>query len=315
VPLGHILSKSDKFVDIMTEEIRFGAIVLQDMPWKELVRIWQKFDTLGFDSTWIADHFVNYAHPTGPWLEGWTALAALAACTSKIRLGTLVSSIPFRNPALLARQAMTVDHISGGRLELGIGAGASGGIDPSCRMIGIEDWSFKERTDRLREQVEIVDKLLRNKTSSYKGKYYNINEAIMAPGPVQNPRPPIVVAAHAKASLRVAAEYADAWISYGGEFGSPVEVVLDKTRDRNEALNKYCEKVGRDPTSLRRSLLIFGVEANTAFASENQFVEIVERYTTIGMTELIFFYPIFAPDQIPTFETIARGTIPVLRKS
>ncbi|MHA2386182.1 MAG: LLM class flavin-dependent oxidoreductase [Candidatus Thorarchaeota archaeon] len=299
----------------MTEGIRFGVVALQNMPWEELVRLWQKFEALGFDSTWIADHFVNYANPTGPWLEGWTTLAALANCTSSIRIGTLVTSISLRNPALLARQAMTVDHISGGRLELGIGAGAPGGVDPSYRMIGIGDWSFQERTERLREQVEIVDKLLRNITSSYTGKYYKIDEVIMAPGPVQKPRPPIIVAAHAKASLKVAAEYADAWVSFGGEFGAPVEVVVEKTTRRNEILNKHCEKVGRDPASLRRSLLIFGAEGNTAFASEGQFIEIVERYSAIGINELIFFYPFFAPDQIPIFEQIAKETIPSLRKS
>jgi alkanesulfonate monooxygenase SsuD/methylene tetrahydromethanopterin reductase-like flavin-dependent oxidoreductase (luciferase family) len=299
----------------MTEGIRFGVVALQNMPWEELVRLWQKFEALGFDSTWIADHFVNYANPTGPWLEGWTTLAALANCTSSIRIGTLVTSISLRNPALLARQAMTVDHISGGRLELGIGAGAPGRVDPSYRMIGIGDWSFQERAERLREQVEIVDKLLRNTTSSYKGKYYNIEAAILAPGPIQKPRPSIVVAAHAKSSLKVAAEYADAWVSFGGEFGAPVEVVVEKTTKRNEILNKYCEKAGRNPASLRRSLLIFGAEGNTAFASEDQFIEIVERYTAIGINELIFFYPFFAPDQMPTFEQIAKETIPSLRKS
>jgi alkanesulfonate monooxygenase SsuD/methylene tetrahydromethanopterin reductase-like flavin-dependent oxidoreductase (luciferase family) len=182
-------------------------------------------------------------------------------------------------------------------------------------MIGIGDWSFQERAERLREQVEIVDKLLRNTTSSYKGKYYNIEEAILAPGPIQKPRPSIVVAAHAKSSLKVAAEYADAWVSFGGEFGAPVEVVVEKTTKRNEILNKYCEKAGRNPASLRRSLLIFGAEGNTAFASEDQFIEIVERYTAIGINELIFFYPFFAPDQMPTFEQIAKETIPSLRKS
>ena len=197
--LGYILSKVGRNVDAMTEGIRFGIVALQDKPWDELVRLWQKFEALGFDSTWIADHFVNYANPTGPWLEGWTTLAALANSTSRIRIGTLVTSISLRNPALLARQAMTVDHISGGRLELGIGAGAPGRVDSSYRMIGIDDWPFQERAERLREQVEIVDGLLRNITSSYNGKYYKIEDAMMAPGPIQKPRPPIVVAAHAKA--------------------------------------------------------------------------------------------------------------------
>jgi alkanesulfonate monooxygenase SsuD/methylene tetrahydromethanopterin reductase-like flavin-dependent oxidoreductase (luciferase family) len=299
----------------MAEEMRFGIVVLQNMPWKELVKLWQKFDTLNFDSTWIADHFVNYANPTDPWFEGWTTLAALAGCTSRIRVGTLVTSISLRNPALLARQAMTVDHISNGRLELGIGAGAPGSIDPSYQMIGMGNWSFQERSERLREQVEIVDKLLRNITASYSGEYYEIDEAIIAPRPLQKPRPPLIVAAHAKTSLKVAAEYADTWVSFGGDFGAPVEVVVEKTSMRNETLNKYCEKLGRNPATIRRSLLIFGAEGNTAFASEDHFIEIVERYAAIGINELIFFYPFFAPDQIPIFEKIAEETIPKLRGS
>jgi alkanesulfonate monooxygenase SsuD/methylene tetrahydromethanopterin reductase-like flavin-dependent oxidoreductase (luciferase family) len=295
------------------EKIRFGVVVLQDFPFQELVELWQKFESLGFDSTWVADHFVNYAHPDSPWLDGWSALAGLAGHTSKIRIGTLVTSIPFRHPAILARQAMTVDHISNGRLEIGIGAGAPGSVDPSYAMTGIEDWSFKERAERLKEQVEIVDTLLRNIKSSYEGKYYKLKDAIMAPGPVQKPRPPLVVAAHVKASLRVAAEYADTWVSYGADFGSPIELVVDKTNKRIAYLDKYCEKIGRDPGSIRKSLLLFGAEANTAFASEEMFTEIVERYTTLGITEFVFFYPFFAPDQIPMFEKIAEETIPKLR--
>jgi len=297
------------------QELRFGAVILQDFPYPELVKLWQKFDSLGFDSTWIADHFVNYAHPDSPWLDGWSALAGLAASTSKIRIGTLVTSIPFRHPAVLARQAMTVDHISNGRLEIGIGAGAPGSIDPSYTMTGIEDWPFKERTERLREQVEIVDTLLTNIKSSYEGKYYQLKDAIMAPGPVQKPRPPLVVAAHVKASLRIAAEYADTWVSFGADFGAPHELVVENTQKRISYLDKYCEKIGRDPGSLRRSLLVFGAEANTAFASEDQFIEIVERYTALGINEFVFFYPFFAPDQIPMFEKIAKETIPMLRNN
>ena len=296
------------------QSLRFGAVILQDFPYQELVKLWQKFESLDFDSTWIADHFVDYAHPDSPWLDGWSTLAGLAACTSRIRIGTLVTSIPFRHPAVLARQAMTVDHISNGRLEIGIGAGAPGKIDPSYTMTGIDDWPFEERTERLKEQVEIVDNLLRNIKSSYDGKYYKLKDTTMAPGPVQKPRPPLVVAAHVKASLRIAAELADTWVSFGADFGSPHEIVVEKTQKRIAYLDKYCEKIGRDPGSLRKSLLIFGAEANHAFASEDQFLEIVDRYTTLGINELVFFYPFFAPDQIPMFEKIAKETIPMLRK-
>ncbi|MHA2187284.1 MAG: LLM class flavin-dependent oxidoreductase [Candidatus Thorarchaeota archaeon] len=298
----------------LKQTIKFGAIVLQNFPWQDLTKLWQNFESLGFDSTWVADHFVNYAHPTDPWFDGWTTLAALANATSRIRIGSLVTSIPLRNPAVLARQALTVDHISNGRLDLGIGAGAPGQIDPSYSMIGIEDWPFQERIERFREQVEIVDKLLRNTTSSYDGQYHSIKDAIMAPEPVQKPRPPLIIAAHVKDSLKIAAEHADTWASYGGDFGSPPEHVVGNTRRRIELIEKYCEKTGRDPASLGRLLLIFGAEANTVFKSEENFIEVVERYTSIGINELIFFYPFFAPDQIPSFERIAEETIPILRK-
>ena len=297
----------------MTLENRFGLVVLQNLPWQHLVQLWKTFDHLGFDNTWVADHFVNYASPQDPWYEGWTTLTGLASATSNIRLGTLVTSIPFRNPAVLARQAMTLDHISNGRLEIGIGAGAPGNIDPSYRMTGSEDWPPAERVKRLREQVEILDTLLRNPQASYKGEYYHLEEVAMAPGPVQKPRPPLTIAGHGKKTLKVVAEFADTWNSFGADFGSPPEVVVEKTRERNAYLDRQCERLGRDPGSLRRSLLVFGSEANQVFASEEKFLETFERYSAIGINELIFFYPFFAPEQVPMVEMIARETIPTLR--
>jgi len=105
--------------------LRFGVITIQSLPWQEEVERWKHIEALGFDSVWLADHFVDPWDPSGPWFECWTFLAALATTTRKIRIGTLVMSIPLRNPALLARQVMTIDHISGGRLELGLGSGVS----------------------------------------------------------------------------------------------------------------------------------------------------------------------------------------------
>ncbi len=298
----------------MSEMIRFGAVVLQDTPFSNMVELWKKFEDLGFDNTWIADHFVNYAHPQAPWLDGWAALSALAHATESIRIGTLVTSILLRNPAVLARQAMTVDIISNGRLELGIGAGAPGSIDPSYKMVGLNKWSTKERVKRLREQVEILDVMLSNEVSTYNGDYYSIDGAIMNPGCVQKPRPPLTIAAHVKGSLDIVAEYADSWSSFGADFGAPASVVVAKTTERLNYLEKQCERIGRDSGSIIKSLLVFGEEANYAFESEDQFTTIVERYTSIGINELVFFYPFFAPNQIPSFERIAKEVIPTLRK-
>jgi alkanesulfonate monooxygenase SsuD/methylene tetrahydromethanopterin reductase-like flavin-dependent oxidoreductase (luciferase family) len=302
-------------VNVLNAGIRFGVAVLQDMPWPRLVELWQLLDVLEFDSAWIADHFVNYTNPNASWLEAWTTLSGLASITSRIRIGTLVTSIALRHPAVLARQAMTVDNISNGRLNLGIGAGASGAIDPTYRMTGINDWPVEERVKRFREQVEMLNLLLTNRISTYSGEYYTLQDAAMFPGPVQKPRPPLTIAAHGKQSLKIAAEYADTWNSYGADFGAPAEVVIEKTNQRIAFLDRFCERIGRDPTTLGKSLLVFGEEANSVFASEENFVKTVERYTTIGITELIFYYPFFAPNQIDSFKRIGQEILPQLRKA
>ncbi len=288
-------------------------MTLQNLPWQEEIIRWQLVEKLGFDSIWVADHFVNYMQPSAPWFESWTLLAALASQTTNIRIGTLVSSIPLRNPALLARQALTVDHISNGRLELGLGAGAAGSVDPVYAMIGVEDWEPAERVSRFQEAVEIVDKCLQNRVVNYEGQYYHLKNAAMAPSPVQRPRPPITIGAMGPRMLKLAARYADTWNSFGDEeWGAPPERVVKNTRYRNELLDKYCGEIGREPSSLRRSLLTFGADAGLVFRSPEDFEEIVERYRKIGITELIFYFP-HSEKMIPTFKEIATEIIPTLR--
>ena len=126
-------------------------------------------EALGFDLVATADHFVDWRNPSIPWLEGWTVLAAAARETSRIKIATYVTQIPFRNPAMLARQALTVDQISQGRLIVGIGTGLV--EDPAYDMIGIPNWSYAERVARLKEYVEIVDLMLTNETTTYRGAY------------------------------------------------------------------------------------------------------------------------------------------------
>lgn len=152
----------------------------------------------------VVDHFVNPFFPSEPFLDGCTLLSALATHTRRIRLGTIVTNISLHNPAVLAKQALTVDHVSGGRLELGIGAG---GAETNHTMTGTPDWNPRERAARLREVVEILDQMLQNEVTAFQGNYYQVESAQMHPAPIQRPRPPLTIAALGPTSLKIAARY------------------------------------------------------------------------------------------------------------
>ncbi len=296
----------------MEHKLRFVVGAIQDAPWPEMIARWQRVESMGLDGLMLADHFVNFAQPNAPWFEAWTLLAALATQTKTIRIG-LLTAIPWRNPAFLARQAMTVDHISNGRLDLGLGAGAPGAIDISYAMTGTPDWPAKERVERFREVVEIVDQLLRNPESSYVGQYYQLKGTIMNPLPVQKPRPPLMIGANGPRMLRIAAKYADTWNTFGGVDIKSADEMLALTRARNVQLDEYCAEIGRDPTTLRRSVLFYTEEDYMKMYSlPGAFEEIVKRYREIGITEFMFFYP-FVPMMMPMFEQIVNEAIPRLR--
>ena len=124
----------------MTYDLRFHVLLLPNVPWPEFRRRYLRIEELGFDLVGTADHLVDFTNPPSPWFEQWTQLAAIASDTTRIRLTTLVTQIPLRNPVMLARQALTLDHISNGRLELGLGTGIA--IDPSYRMMGVPNWRW-----------------------------------------------------------------------------------------------------------------------------------------------------------------------------
>jgi len=298
----------------MEQKLRFVVGAIQDTSWAEMISRWQRIESMGLDGVMLADHFVNFAQPKAPWFEAWTLLAALATQTKTIRIG-LLTAIPWRNPAFLARQAMTVDHISNGRLDLGLGAGAPGAIDISYAMTGTPDWPARERVERFREVVEIIDQLLRNPESTYEGHHYQLKGTIMNPLPVQKPRPPLMIGANGPRMLKIAARYADTWNTFGGiDIKSPEEM-LTLTRARNTRLDEYCTEIGRDPATLRRSVLIYTEEEYMKiYTQPGAFEEIVKRYREIGITEIMFFYP-FVPMMIPMFEQIVNEAIPRLRES
>ncbi len=158
----------------MTHDLRFQVLALPNAPWNELLRRFKQVEELGFDLVTTGDHFVDWNNPSVPWLEAWTLLAAIARETTRIRLATYVSQIPLRNPALLARQALTLDHISNGRLDVGLGTGLT--IDPAYDMMGLPNWGAKERVARFKEYVQIVDQLLANEVTNFEGTYYKIKD-------------------------------------------------------------------------------------------------------------------------------------------
>jgi len=278
----------------------FGLCTDQNLTWDQTIERWQYFEQLGFDSVWDCDHFQQPRRPNGPYFEGWTLLAALAARTSTIRVGVLVSSNTFRHPALLAKQATTVDHISNGRLELGIGAGW---FVAEHEAFGLPFPGPAELVARYREAVELIDLLLRQDVTTYHGKHYQLNEAPFRPASVQKPRPPLTLGAHRSRMLRVVAEFADRWNSHGS---------VEEMMERNSILDEHCAAIGRDPASIIRSL--YGWAAlmpADPWQSIDAFHEVVGRYREAGINEFILDAP--APQQFDTMERIAAEAIPVLR--
>lgn len=300
----------------MSHKLRFFVLILPNTSWDGLLARYQTVESLGFDMAGMADHFVDWTNPPSPWFELWTLAAAVAAKTSRLRLSTCVAQIPLREPAMFARQALAVDHISDGRLEVGLGLGLP--IDPSYAMMGIPNWSNKERVARFSEYVEIVDRLLSDEVTSYKGRYYEVNEAVMNPRPVQKPRPPIMIAGMGPVMLKQVARYADIWNSLS--FAENFDDQMKETQDRNSQIDAHCEALGRDPASLRRSYLMFDAGARHSggmmsyYESEIIFADMVARIMELGMTDIGLYYPM-REEQIPMLERIASDVIPKLRQS
>jgi alkanesulfonate monooxygenase SsuD/methylene tetrahydromethanopterin reductase-like flavin-dependent oxidoreductase (luciferase family) len=299
----------------MSHDLRFQVLVIPNVPWAEYLDRFVRLEALGFEVAAVPDHFCDWGNPSGPWLEAWTGIAAIAASTSTIRLTTCVTQMPLRNPAVLAHQAVTVDHISGGRLELGVGTGLT--IDPSYDMIGVPNWSTGERVARFAEYIELLDQLLVEGVTIYHGNYYQANGAVMNPGSLQQPRLPIMVAALGPQMMRHAAEHADIWNSLS--FAADSEEQLAELADRCMTMDELCAEVGRDPATLRRSYTMFDPKARASggaigyYESDDAFVEAVRRVTDLGITEISMYYPA-VENQLPAFERIATEVLPELRR-
>jgi alkanesulfonate monooxygenase SsuD/methylene tetrahydromethanopterin reductase-like flavin-dependent oxidoreductase (luciferase family) len=246
--------------------MKLGALTLQNRPWDELVASWRTLDGLGVDSLWLADHLANPLRPERPWLDGWTALPALAGVTTRARVGVLVSSMTLRNAAVLAKAAVTLDHITNGRAELALGAGGSAHDKELAGMPSQPYVAFVERVAAL-----LADESLQ-------------------PRPVRQ-RIPLTIGGHGHELLELAARYADRWNSYGGKRLDPDEAIR-RGRERNDELSRLCEERGRDPATLTRSILLgYAFVRETPWRSLDAFQDVVARWSRAGFDELIIYYP------------------------
>ncbi|HUZ85931.1 MAG TPA: TIGR03560 family F420-dependent LLM class oxidoreductase [Candidatus Baltobacterales bacterium] len=258
----------------MTHPLRFGLKLSgQDCTIEQLRAVWRIADEAGFDHVWDFDHLASIGGdgPDRPIYEGWTLQAAMAEATQRARIGCLVTGNTYRNPALLAKIAVTVDHLSGGRLEFGIGAAWA---EIEHQMYGIE--GLDHRVGRLSESLQIIKSLWTEERTNFEGRYYRMTDAIANPKPLQKPHPPIWIGASGATTLRLVARHGDVWNIAGGD--------PDRVKELTAMLDDACSALGRDPAEIRHSLQ-FGWDGK----DRGELIELSGRYLELGVTEQVIY--------------------------
>lgn len=239
----------------------------QDTEWAPIEAIWRAADDIPeLDGGWLFDHFypIMTDRPDGPCFEGWTALAYLAGITNRLRLGLMVSGNTYRHPALLAKMCATIDVVSKGRLEIGLGAAWN---EDEHKAYGMEFPPLGKRMDALDEACQVIDSLLTKPVSDFQGEYYQLTNAFCEPKPVQQPRPPLVIGGGGeKRTLRIVAKYADHW-NFPGRTG-------DELKAKLAVLHEHCAVVGRNPADIEVSVHLFEpLEPVSAAATARELVD------------------------------------------
>jgi alkanesulfonate monooxygenase SsuD/methylene tetrahydromethanopterin reductase-like flavin-dependent oxidoreductase (luciferase family) len=268
--------------------MRIGVCIVPTDPWPTALAQARAVEDLGYDHLWTYDHLSWQHYRDRSWFGAIPWLTGIAAGTSRIRVGTLVASPNFREPLTLAKDAIALDHVSGGRFILGVGAGGTGWDaevygDPLPRRI---------RTERFAEMVVALDGLLQPADShSFSGEHFTIRDARLLPGPLQRPRLPLAVAAAGPKALALTARYADAWITIGDPWrDGSVEGLERAVREQSARLDAECTAIGRDPATIDR-ILLTGAGDHRPLAGVDAFVECVDRFASIGITDLVVHHP------------------------
>ena len=280
----------------MAYPLRFGLKASgQSITIEQLRACWRVAEEAGFDHLWDFDHLASIGPngPDKPIYEGWALQAAMAEATSRVRIGCLVTGNTYRHPVVLAKLAVTVDHLSGGRLELGIGAAWA---EIEHQMYGIE--GLDHRVGRLSESLQIIKSLFTQERTDFDGRYYQLKDAIANPKPLQKPYPPIWIGAQGETTLRLTARHADVWNISGGD---PAFV-----KDLIAKFDETCVAVGRNPAEVRRSLQ-YGWDGK----DRQELLDLSGRLLELGVTEQVIYLRGDQPDRLA--EKVAEA-LPDLRR-
>ncbi len=282
----------------MAGPLTFGVVTGQhQLTWEQLVEQWQTAEALGFDSAWLFDHFMAlYADPDGPCLETSTLLAALSLKTTRLRVGVLVYGNTHRPPALLAKEIVTVDHISAGRAILGIGAGWN---EREHQAFGFHFPAAGDRVEMLDESLQIMESLFAQRRTTFEGAHYTLVDAPFNPKPVQA-HLPVLIGGERPRMLRVIARHADYW---------DTSRTPDRLREGLAEIAAHCQEFGRDPASILVSSS-FGADR---LEDVGGFADLVRSYRAAGTSQFLFDFPVTA-DGVAAATTVATTIIPRLRE-
>jgi F420-dependent oxidoreductase-like protein len=312
----------------MPHPIRFGIQTgQQNVPWKDMLALWQKADAWGYDSLWNFDHFYPiFVDPEGPCFEAWTTLSALAQATKRARIGTMVNGNTYRNPCLTAKMAASLDHISGGRLNLGIGAGW---FELEHRAMGFDFKDVPKRLAALDEACQIIKGMFTQPRTTLHGKHYTVEEVIGLPKPVQQPHPPILIGGTGeKVLLKLVAKHADMYNASGGaeRLGHFIEVI-----------KRHGDTVRRDTSTIENTVMItlaytrdkerqqfvcnlvggmFGMQPDAArkcimIGDKEECLDTIGRYRKVGVSHFIFM--LFQPIREEEVQAFAEEVFPAAR--
>ncbi len=300
--------------------MRFSFWPNSSQPWEEIHQLARHAEQTGWDGFWICDHFMaNGPDTSGPWAEAWATIAALAAAVPRVRLGTLVTGNTYRHPAVLAKMAATIDEISGGRVVLGLG---SGWQENEHRAYGIPFYTTGDRLRRLEEACQVIKGLFSDEKTTFHGKYYQLEDAQLAPKPVQDPLPLLIGGGGEKVTLRIAARWADEWNVWGD---------VDTMVHKMAILDRHCADLGRDPKEIERSAVaLLFLSDDAAFVERvrggaagrpmiagnvEQVRETIAAYRDAGVDELIVPDFTLGPMErkLETYDRFIEEVAPVAR--